>query len=211
MGGWIAAGIVAFLLFLLLWPAEWRFSYKDTFSAEVRWLFLRFPLTDRAEKKPQKAKSPSSPKPKKKSSLSAKVAEFERSLGAENLPQAIEHLTVLLKDIAKRTARLLRHSTLSHLEVSLEVGGTDAADTAMLYGTVCAAVYPLIAWGVGLFRRAKQPKVNVTCSFETPQTTAFFELWMRVTPLGMLAAGLGWIFTYIKLQNKTNPKEEPTQ
>lgn len=204
---WITLGVLAAIGGLLCCPMQLRIGYRETLQAELRWLFLRFRLTDRPPKKekPKKAaKRPSAPPPKK--SWREQLREFEESLGASSLPDAVGRLTELLRELMRRTAWFVRRSTLARLELTVTVGGADAADAALTYGGLCAAVYPLVSWATAQFRRVRRQQVEIRCDFDSTAVTAVAEVWVSVTPWRSLWAAWGLLWTFIKKQTK--PEEE---
>lgn len=207
MTGWlIAAGVTVGLLLLLLMPVRLRVGYNETLTAELRYLFLRFKLTGR-KPKPEPEKKTDTAKKAKKPSLLQQIRDLERSLEVDSLPAAIGKITALLKESLGKAAWLLKRSTLSRLELTVLVGGEDAAGAAMTYGTLCAAVYPLVSWGTGLFRRVRRQQVEVRCCFDRPDIRAKAAVWISVTPLGALRAALGLVWAFIKMQKKAETKE----
>lgn len=161
---WILAAIVALLGLALLLPLRitLRYTAEDGFYYGVRLLFFQLAASDRkkSEKKPAKQvteRKPAAEKPQKqgKSTVSAllsllglrEVSTPERARAAvteRGFGEVLAEVLAAVKLLLQRTGRLLGSGVFERFELTAVIGGDDAADAAVTYGTACAAVYSLV-------------------------------------------------------------------
>ena len=196
--GWVLLGFLLFLLFLLLLPVHTRVRYDSVLQvwAGLGPVSLRiFPL----KKKPKKEKTqaavktekPKKPKkPKKKLTLEI-ICDFIK-LGVEAL------------------GRLKRQLVLSNLTVHLKVASPDAANTALLYGRVAAAVsalYPVLERNL----RIKKTDIAVDADFDGQKTDVVADISLAVCPLRLLIAGIILALHFLKIYRKIKRHNQPVE
>ena len=196
--GWVLLGILLFLLFLLLLPIHTRVRFDGALQA---WAGLGpvtlriFPLKQK-KAKPKKEKTQAAvktekpKKPKKKLTLEI-ICDFIK-LGVEAL------------------GRLKRQLVLSNLTVHLKVASPDAANTALLYGRVAAAVsalYPVLERNL----RIKKTVIAVDADFEGQKTDVVADISLAVCPLRLLIAGIILAFHFLKIYRKIKRHNQPVE
>ena len=202
-GWWIAAALVAGVIVLLWVPLRVCVTWEPALSVRVRWLFLTWnSVKPKKKKKPKKRKrnAEKSAMPSRKTSLRERLRKWEASLGAESLSEALACVTQLLRDLTRESRRVLRHSRLTRLWLTVTVGGEDTASAAMNYGLFCAAGYPLLSYAEGLFGRVRHRRVQVLCGYDGPALRVQGEVRAAVEPAHLLAAGLRWLWRMLRVR-----------
>lgn len=96
-----------------------------------------------------------------------------------------------LKLLLDRIFWLLPRAKVKKLHIVSVSAGEDAADAALHYGASCAVLYPLVSYLQTLTRvRKKAVNTNITCDFETAEST--FELDIEISISVLLALRALW-------------------
>ena len=155
-----------------------RNEYKPLVIFKFLFLKLKFP----SEKKPKKKKA----KKKKKTSQATKKPDKkqkkEKKSSKNPLKQlwskkGLSGLIDILKELLALSKGVLRgffdHFVIHNIEVKITVGGEDASDTALGYGTACAVVYPVMGRLYNSLN-IEDYTVDVQCDFgEDSKTTVY--------------------------------------
>ena len=162
---WILLGLIALIFLLLCIPVRFDLNYNGEATVFIRYLFLKYRVLPEKKKKKEKKssekKSEEQAKEKKPNPLLQQVKKYKE---AEGLTGLLTLAKDLLKATGTRFGKLLRHIKLKDFDLYVLVGGgKDAAEIAVLYGEVCAGVYPAVSVLLGL-TNCKSPKVLCAAS-----------------------------------------------
>ena len=196
--GWILLSLLLFIFFLLLLPVHTRVRFDHALQV---WCGLGpvslriFPLKKKNKPKQEKKqaadsqKKPSAKKkPKKKLSLEV-IVDFIH-LGAEAL------------------GTMRRRLVVQDLTCHLNVAGTDAAATALLYGRIAAAVsslYPVLERNL----RIRHTDISVDADFEGKQTEVLLDVKLAVCPLRLMMSAVVLLIHFLKIYRKMKEKDQP--
>ena len=104
--------------------------------------------------------------------------------------------------------RLFKKIRIRDLYIDWVVGSDDAAKTALKYGGICSAIYPLLEW-MKLFFDTKVNEVNIEADFSAEKDDIFLYMTMKLRISTALACviWLGWrvLKTYLRYNSK--PKQ----
>lgn len=211
---YIILGILALIVLLLALPLRifLRYEPEPGFQYRVKYLFLT--LADSAkEAKPKKPKPSSGAQApaKKKSGGKAteklldflglkdvsSAANFKRAVGSKGLAETVRGVFAAVRDLFSRIGGLIKKSVFKRFDLKITVGDSDAADAAIRYGEVCAAVYPLLTLLDGAMKFKKRT-VDVRCDFEQEHTAASFDGQLNYRPIHIVGFLFGLIGRYIK-------------
>ncbi|HQQ88822.1 MAG TPA: DUF2953 domain-containing protein [Oscillospiraceae bacterium] len=180
MGWYIAGGILALILALLLVPVRLLVKYSEDLSISGKWLFWTVTLypSPEKEKKPEKEK-PSQPeqKPQKK----------KRKLMAE---EVIDGFIDYVSRCRGGIRLILRSLGIRRLRVDWTIVGEDAADCAVRYGRICAYLSSALAVARN-FVRIQKVEFHVRPDFLATEEIFHAEAEARLTPLMALLGGGG--------------------
>ena len=143
MIGWIVLfSVLALFALLLLSSLKITLLVGDKAVFEVSFLCFKFVSYDSDRKASKRKKAKNNPKNKDKKSMVDSLKEYASSKHKTELfLEIIDYLKIVLTKFKK----LLSHTRFKKAVLDLTVATEDAADTALLYGKVCSAVYPIIS------------------------------------------------------------------
>ncbi len=191
--GIVFAVLIVLICFILALRIRLLFSFdlKNAHRIKIKVLFFTFDL---GKEKPKKSKK----KQDKEKKPNAFIESIKKRLGLDFLkkeaPEApkgdtlTDKLTGIISIITVFIGQvewILRRFRLEKLRVFIVCGGGDAAEAAMEYGLVCAAVYPLIGYlSANLDAVENAEDVQVGCDFDgEPQLEFDFFVSIRVIHL----------------------------
>ncbi len=150
----IIFAIILFFVLLLSVRFTAVIHYDEDVALDVRWLFIKKQIMPKVEpKKPKKKKEKKKKEPepetvdetvkepKKKGDNI--ITRFYRNNG---IPGFIDLLKRLMKAVGGMFSRIFKSFIIDDLFISLIVGDSDSAQTAIKHGKTCAAVYPILGY-----------------------------------------------------------------
>lgn len=200
---WILLGLLFVIFSLLLVPAYIDVSFDGEVNATIRYLFLKFDLTETEEKEnssEDKNTDLKEDKDKKESPLN-QFKDFFKREGISGLLNFISEAAKILTDTAKK---FLKHLKIKKFYLNLCIASDDAYDTAILYGKSCAIV-------VGAYnklfsiKKCIKKSAAVTCDFDKEQITADFTCRLSIKPLFLLGMGIKLIVKILPLYRRIKP------
>ena len=219
---WIILGIIAFfaLIFALPLRAILHYDPEQGFLFRIRIAFLTVADSAKAgekKEKPKKEKQPAEKKPpekqKKKSGGGAARAllrffglsdiagaeALRSSLAEKGAVQWFADVTSAVGSILRRIGRFVRKGRFRRFDLAVvSGGGDDPAEAAGSYGTLCAAVYPLVTL-LGKVFPMRRPSVDIQCDLDAPETRVTFDGELYYRPWHAVCLVFGFIGHYIRL------------
>lgn len=213
---YIILAIIALIVLLLALPLRIFLHYapEQGFRFRIKYLFLTLADSTK-EKKPKQPKQPAGqekPAAQKKKSdgkaterlldflglkdISSKL-NFKRAVDDKGLLAAFRNVFSAVKELFSRIGRLVKRSVFKRFDLRITVGDSDAADAAFRYGSVCAAVYPLLTLLDGAMKFKKR-SVDIGCDFERDNIMASFDGQLNYRPIHIVGFLLGLFGRYIK-------------
>lgn len=210
---WIILGIVAFFALLLALPLRIFLSYSGEKGLQYRVKYAVFPLAD--SEKPEKAatgqkQKPAAEQPKKASGGAAQsllsflgledissAANAKRAIDEKGLLETLHGVTEAVGSLLRRTGRLLKKGVFKKFDLRIVCGDGDPADAAMRYGTICAAVYPLLTL-LDSAMKLKRRKVDIRCDFDSDGIQASFQGQVNYRPWHFVCFICGLLWRYLK-------------
>lgn len=204
---YVLAGILVFFTVLLLCPVTFLITYKEKAAICISYLFFKIRLPSQ---KPKKAKKQKAKKEKpKKSDVSKQLKEL---FGKDGLSGFLPLFSEFVKIVVKMKKQLSK-AVVSQFDVAVSVASSDAADTAVLYGKVCAAVYPAVSVLLRILK-CKNYHISVSPNFAEEKTKVAAICCIRIRLWLLLSSAIGLFVRSIKLwyQVKTdkNKEKEPS-
>lgn len=196
---WIILGI---LLVLLFSPLCVTMIYQESFCAKVRFLFLTYTFSPEKskEKASQKEKTPKKQKKKKEDTDSQKDQSKWKNLFKERgLDGMIDLVKKFMEQVTQPIKKLLTHFHIKKLVCEVSVSTEDAAETAILYGQVCAVIYPAVAM-VTEAAKLYRFTASVAPDFDKEKSSVNFELKFHVLTIWLLIAAVQTLFRFIKFR-----------
>lgn len=201
--------LVLFLLSLFSVKLTAKYEEKPLVIVKVFFLKFKFPAEKKAKKKKPKKKKKSSPKKKKtdkkqekdKKQSKSPIKQLWDKKGLSGLLDILKELLALSKGVLKGFFNRL---VIHNVEVKITVGGEDASDTALGYGTACAVVYPLMGRLYNALN-IEDYTVDVQCDFsEDSKTTVYAYAFCTIRIIHIIIIAIKALFralkTYIKMK-----------
>lgn len=175
--------------------------YKENVELWVRVLFLKIPILPRPEKAGVKKES------KKKSNKKIKAEKSEKSSDKKpSVPEKIADGLSLIKEMLGPLRRAMRRLVRAEkLDVQVQIGADDAANTAVYTGMLWGVGYNLI----GLLNQVcavESHHLNVLPSYDKPMLSAEADCILRTSLANIICAAfiLGIAFLRYKFKNRRN-------
>lgn len=188
---YIILGIVAFFIALLSIKFVVTVHYENDIELSVRWLFLKFnlmPMKEKHKKKDKKKEKPKNdsetvkePKEKKKDNM---FVRFYRNRGVDGVVGLLKDTANAISGMFKRIGRAF---LFEELYVSLLVGKSDSADTAIKYGETCSAAFPAMGLIVSTMR-VKKYSIEINPDFIYGKNNARLHIKISVRPIKLINA-----------------------
>lgn len=203
--------IIAFFILLLSVKFAVTVHSEDGIELSIRWLFIKLkilprkPLTDKqkakkeakrkkkalkkaeAEKKKKKEQEDKPPDETVKEPKAKKdnvIKRYYRNRGLSGFIELIKALANALGGMGKRVVKAFR---FDELYISLTVGSSDSAETAIKYGKVCAEVFPVMGFIVSNMKVGKY-NLEITPDFIKGENSARFHTVISFRPISFIHA-----------------------
>ena len=200
--------LVLFLLTLFRVKLTAKYEDKPLVIVKVFFLKFKFPSEKKAKKKKPKKKK-SSPKKKKTDKKQEKektksknpLKQLWDKKGLSGLLDILNELLALSKGVLKGFFNRL---VIHNFDVKITVGGEDASDTALGYGTACAVVYPVMGRLYNALN-IEDYTVDVQCDFsEDSKTTVYAYAFGTIRIIHIIIIAINALFralkTYFKMK-----------
>ena len=185
----LLAVIIFLLFFILIQSVKVVFSFSTEPKLDLRVKVLGITLYDVNKVKEKTVEKPQTAKPETEKKKPSKVANyFKKLFGIDTLTEAtkvkenaenegisnsVNKVVTVISLLLGQFVWLLSKICVKRFHILAICGGSDAADAAMEYGYVCAAVYPLVGYiDTHLNTKKDATDVQIGCDFEND---AYFE------------------------------------
>lgn len=167
--------VILVIALLMLIPIRLKASYFNGYKCTLIIGFVRIPLHPRKPKKNKK-------KEKKTEKKQTKPDKEKKNLLKEKGLLWFVQLIKKVADLAHGALNdFFRHIIIKKLMLSINVAGSDAADTAVKYGYYCSVVYPAVGIIAGNVK-CKSYGVDISPNFEEKAKSDFkFELETKIS------------------------------
>lgn len=186
---WIVIlGVVALLLLLLLIPVRVSVDYAgEELTSALRWLFLRFPLWPRPEKKQAEGAGKG-----RKGKETAEPGKEKEKPGKQGFLDTLQGISDALPALLHALRRILRSVTLYRCRVTGAVAAGDAGDTAIRYGRAQALLYG-IYFALRGTMKVREFAVDLRPDYAGEKDTGEIHAAARIRPISALAAAAGFL------------------
>ncbi len=169
---WVIIAVLLLVVLLLSIPVGADIEYTDKAYIRLRYGFISVPLdrimklAGRKPKKPKKKKKKKEPqKPKQKKKENTALTAIKKLLNEKGLSGILSIISRGAQVAGDTSKYFIRHVKLRGMRVNITVATGDAADTAIKYGYVCAAVYPALSIVLNTVKYDAY-SVNITTDFD---------------------------------------------
>ncbi len=186
---WALLALAVLVAVLLCINVRLKVRYDDennVFWCTAHYLFLRFVIAPKEEKKNKKKKPRHlKAKPKKKEE---KPKTLDR-IREQGLSAFLENLKTIAASSFTIIVNVLRRCVLRKLIIRLTVVGNDAAETAVMYGYASAVVNPIVSAVLENVAKYKELCVDIAPDFdEEAQASVEFSAELKLRPAKLIGA-----------------------
>ena len=203
----VLGAIIALLLVLLFLPL----SIDLTFAKELRFKIKYFGIIifdSEKNVKLKKAKRAKSVVKEKSEGKEDKKENFlKKTYKQKGLLGTITYFSKILMLLLKKLWWVVKKFKFRRFYLNLSVATNDAASTAINYGKICSAVYPIISF-LETNADFKAKEINISADFD--KSDSEFKISTSVTTrlFFWLVAAISALFEFLKIQRKESEKYE---
>ncbi len=206
---WILFGLIVLIGLPLAVPLRIFLNYDEELHFRIKYGPISIYNSDQPKKaKLHQAKKPSAPKRKKRSVIGplldflglseiSSITNIRHSVRTSGIVGTLQSVSIGIKRLFSRTSRLACKGRFKKFRLSIVVGDTDCGDAAMLYGQVCAIVFPLVSY-LGKVLRFSEQKVDIRCDYTLEQTDVQFEGQLNYLSWHLVRFAMGLTWDYLK-------------
>lgn len=180
----VIASIILFFAFLLFMPIVFYADFVNELHLSVRYLFVKIRLLPEKPKKPKKQKKKEAAKraekkqeQKKENETADKLKEVVKKTGVGGL---LEIIGEIAKIVGRGTMSIVHRIVISKLDIEIRNGGEDAAQTAINYGYISAALYPAVSIILNNVKKYKSACVQIFPDYDSRETTVKCSVRVKV-------------------------------
>lgn len=195
----IIAAVLVLLVSLLFLPVSVHLKFEDGFFAKIKVAGIKV-----YDIKPGKDIKTPEPKDTESDSKAEQQTEnaFKRLKKKLGFAGAVKELFAFIKAVLKRLKGVLRHLYFKKLRVDIKVASGDAADTAIQYGAVCAAVYPVLSF-IDTSSNVQMKQIDVSADFKSESSEMAFSVIVKMRIIFLIRGAFALLSEYnnFKLRN----------
>ena len=172
--GWFFGILLLLLLAVLFLPVAVHLKFKEEFQFKVTFAGIK---VYGYKPKPQKTTADTEKKSAEKEETEDNIAKglWKRLKAKKGFLGAVKEVMAFSNDCLTHIKALLRHIKFKNICLNLVYGSGDAADTAIRYGEICSAVYPVLAL-LDTAKNIKFKQIDVKSEFAEKKAEFEFSL-----------------------------------
>ena len=187
---YIIAGLTALISALLLLPVCITVKYDGDAEVKLRYLFFKLSLMPPKTEKVKKAQEELEEYKEEKKFL-------KNFIGKYSFTGAIKEICEIIKVLFNRAAWLFKKLKFRDLYLDISVAGPNAAFTAIEYGAVCAAVYPMLAF-VAANADMKTKSIDIVPDYNAKESKLLFDTKIKCKLIWAIIAMVSVINVLVK-------------
>ncbi len=198
--------VLALILLVLLAPFTAEIIYDDEFAFKFKCFMIKI-YDSKSSKKVKKANETS----KKEDQNTTKDDGFlKTTYKQKGFTGTVVYLSEIVKLVLLKIKWLLPHIKFHKCVLNLTVATSNAAETAINYGRVCSAVYPVFAF-IQSNTKLKTKQFNISADFDKTKPDFNASIQLKARGLWLVIAALSIFGQFLKLQRKEREKYERKQ
>ncbi|MGN0493800.1 MAG: DUF2953 domain-containing protein [Acutalibacteraceae bacterium] len=193
----IVLSVSAFIVLLLFIPISVHIKYDGDFFVKLKIAGIKaFGVEPKEDIKEPSPDTESDKKAKKQTEKA-----FDKLKKRHGFAGAVKEVFALIRAVLERLKRQSRHIAIRRLCLDIKVASGDAATTAIEYGAICAAVYPVLTFIDGI-ANVKMKSINVTADFNSDKPDFGFSVIIRARILFLIIMAFGAFSEYNKFKTR---------
>ncbi len=204
----IIVAIISLILLLLFLPLTVDLTYKKEFMLKIKYLGITIFSNKKRTKTKKNNKKASASSDKK----SAKKEDgfVKKTYKQKGLLGTISYFSEIFTIVFKKLWRVIKRFEIRRFKLNLTVSTSDAANTAIKYGEVCAAMYPALSL-LQANTDFKPKNINISADFDKTKSEFSISFLIKTKLFYWLIAVFGVLKQFLKLQRKEREKYERKQ
>ena len=193
----IVLSVLAFIILLHFIPISVHIRYDGDFFVKLKIAGIKaYEVEPKEDTEKPKPDTESDKKAKKQTEKA--FDKLKKKLGFAG---AVKEIFGFIKAVLERLKGSLKHIAIRRLCLDIKVASGDAAATAVEYGAVCAAVYPVLTFIDGILN-VKMKSINVTADFNSDNSDFGFSAVVRVRIIYLIVMAFGVFSEYNKFKTR---------
>lgn len=193
----IVLSVTALIALLLFIPISLHIKFDGDFSVKLKIAGIKAFSAEPEEdiNKP----SPDTESDKKAKKQTENI--FDKLKKKYGFAGAVKEIFVFVRSVISRLKGQLKHIAIRRLCLDINVASGDAAATAISYGAVCAAVYPILTL-IDSTANVKMKSINVAADFNSDKSKFGFSVIIRARILFLIITAFGVFSEYNKFKTR---------
>lgn len=193
---YILFGLLLLIVIVLFLPLKVRIRFDGDFFAKFSFAGIKLYEIEPEKdiKKPKSADTESD-----RAAEKAPVKMFDKLKAKHGFLGSLKEIISFVKVLLGSLKKLLKHLKINKLKLDIKVSSDNAADTAVNYGKVCAAVYPALS-AAATAVKINFKEVNISPDFDTGESDISFSAVISAKVLFLLCAAISAFKEYNKFR-----------
>ena len=196
----ILSAVFLLILLCLFLPIRVFLDYREELFWKVKFAFFPIRTSVSSGKAQEQAKEPQKTEKEKKDTL------FQKLIKQKGASECLQILFSFMRKVLKKIKRLLKHITFHKICFDLQVGDPDAAQTAILYGEVCAAAYPVFSF-LDQASNVRYKEISIAPDYDHPGIKPKFSAVVTTRLFFLLVAALGIGIAFLSFRKQVKNDE----
>ena len=202
----ILAVILTVLAAILFLPIDVYIKFEQDFFLKIKFLGVKvFEIEPEDEKQKNQTADAISDKKAENEVTNVAKSFFYKLKKKYGFSGAVKTLFGFAADVLTHIKRFLRHIKIKRVALNVTVASNNAAATAIEYGTVCAAAYPVLAF-LGYFAAVRYKSININSDFNSKNQSFDFSSCVRLRIFFLIIALFGVYSEYKKFIEREDIK-----
>lgn len=209
----IIIGIILLIILTILFlPITLKMKFYEDFFLKVKFFGIKvYEITPEGEKektetKESAKKQKENPQKKENSLLNTAKGTFSRLKEKKGFAGAVSEVMGFAGRVLSHIKKLLRHINICKVKLDITVATPDAAKTAIDYGTVCQAVYPVAAM-LSACAKIGFKEINVKSDFKSEKCDFGFAATVKMQIFYLIIAAFKIFSEYKNFVTEKNENE----
>ncbi len=211
---YIVLGILLLVLLLLFLPVTADLAYCGDLSYRFKYAgIVLFDSEKRVDIKRVKRKRKTKKAKKETSSASQKTEKerfFKKIYKEKGFAGSVKYFAEVLGLLLKKLWWVVKRFKFRRFKMDLIIATDDAANTAIEYGGICCAVYPVISL-LESMADFKSKELNISADFDKTKPEFCASISVTTRLIFWLIAAVSALIEYYKIQHKESENNERKQ
>lgn len=193
----IISAVILLILLLLFLPLSLDIKYSDGFFLTVRLAGIGIYKLEPGKDIKEHKKDEESDKKAEKQTDNA----FKKLKDKKGFKAAVCEIADFSKALLLKIKKQLRHIKINKLCIGIRIAAEDAALTAVYYGAVCSAVYPVLSL-LDTLSSVKMKQIDIRADFTSSKPEFAFSATVKLQLFFLLAVAFAALSEFNKFKTR---------